>query len=124
MAFIHSDIVDDAELHSMWEEAGKQRDIYYEEVERINNRILKAIIAIKGQKFVNSLYAIINEDRCNEFAFALVKKPDGKCQKASYGLIKEIWINQWSVGTEGDSFNGYIYVNLKENLWLEMYFAI
>lgn len=36
-----------------------------------------------------------------------------------YGVFKEVHIDQWSTGPEGDSFSGFIYTKAK-NKWLKI----
>jgi len=94
------------------------------EENRINNRILKAILKVKGKEFYESLLLTIEEDECTNGSFEIVNKPLGQYQKEDFGEIKGLWVEQHSAGYEGDSFWGFVSVKLKENKWLQMPFAI
>jgi len=49
----------------------------------------------------------------------LVDKPNGDKQNESYGMFKNVHVDQWSVGMEGDSFAGFIYANVKGQ-WIKV----
>jgi len=49
----------------------------------------------------------------------LVDKPNGDKQNESYGIFKNVHVDQWSTGTEGDSFGGFIYANVKGQ-WIKV----
>ena len=48
-----------------------------------------------------------------------VGKPSGDKQNEEFGIFKDIHVDQWTVGTEGDSFNGHIYARVK-NQWYKI----
>lgn len=96
------------------------------EVNRRNSRILKAIKAVKGKTFYRHLTALIKDANPTEWGeWEIVKEPGGEKQKETeFGrAIKFIWVEQWSVGTEGDSFEGYIWVQIKENKYLKFRYS-
>lgn len=97
-----------------------------EQVDRYNNRILKAIKSVKGKAFYRHLVSLIKDAGSVDWnEWEIVKEPNGAKQKETeFGRsIKHIWVDQWSVGTEGDSFEGYIYVQLKKNKYLKFRYA-
>lgn len=97
-----------------------------EQVDKRNNRILKAIKSVKGNTFYKHLVSLIKDAGSVSWdEWEIVKEPNGTKQKETeFGLsIKHIWVDQWSVGTEGDSFEGYIYVQLKKNKYLKFRYA-
>lgn len=97
-----------------------------EQVDKHNRRILKAIKAVKGKTFYRHLVALIKDAGSVSWnEWEIVKEPNGKKQKETeFGRsIKQIWVDQWSVGTGGDSFEGYIWVQLKENKYLKFRFS-
>lgn len=96
------------------------------EIDRRNTRLLKAIKKIKGKTFYRHLIALIKDANPTEWGeFEVVSNPGGKMQKETeFGRsIKYIWVDQWSVGMEGDSFEGYIWVQLKENKYLKFRYS-
>ena len=44
-------------------------------------------------------------------------------QETDFGCITGIWVTQYSVGMEGDSYAGTIWVKLKDYKYLEMPFS-
>jgi hypothetical protein len=49
----------------------------------------------------------------------LVDKPNGDKQNECYGMFQDIHVDQWTVGTEGDSYAGFIYANAKGQ-WIKI----
>lgn len=49
----------------------------------------------------------------------LVENPKGDKQHESYGMFKNVYVEQWSTGMEGDSYAGYIYANVKGQ-WIKI----
>ena len=53
------------------------------------------------------------------------KEPNGNWQEEHYGrTIKGTWVDQWSTGTEGDSFSGYVWVQIKEKKFLKISYSM
>ena len=97
-----------------------------DEVDRRNSRLLKAIKAVKGKAFYRHLIALIKDANPTEWdQWEIVNEPGGVKQKETeFGRgIKYIWVDQWSVGMEGDSFEGYIWVQIKENKYLKFRYS-
>jgi len=92
----------------------------------ILNRILGAIELIKGKVFVESVKACIEESEIDGFHPAeLVKEPVGEYQKEDYnGSFEGIWVQQWSVGDSGDSYQGYVCIQLKEKMYLKFRYSM
>jgi len=96
---------------------------YDNETDRINMRIFKAIENQIGKGFLNDLKALIEDSECKD-RFSIVDNPTGKFQQESgFGCITGIWVTQYSVGMEGDSWAGTIWVKLKDYKYLEMPFS-
>lgn len=104
-------------------------DEYFKGLQRVhkyNNRILKAIKSVKGKTFYRHLLSLIkNSESVSWSQWEIVKEPNGERHiEKEYGReIKFIWVDQWAVGTEGDTFDGYIWVQLKENKYLKFRFS-
>lgn len=95
------------------EQCYKDMAAYDWETMRQNDRVFKAISNQLGLGFLSDLKILIEDCGCNE-RFKLVDEPTGKFQSESdFGCIVGIWITQYSVGTEGDSYEGTIWVKLK-----------
>ena len=98
---------------------------YDKEVWRRNERLLRAIKAVKGKTFYKHLLEIIKSLDRIDGMMGVVKEPNGKWQDERYGrTIKGLWVDQWSTGTEGDSFSGNAYVQLKENKYLKIGYSM
>ena len=93
-----------------------------DDIQRKNGRIINAIRSVKGSGFVINLLELVDEisDYTVYESWTLVKKPVGDKQEEDFGLIEYVWCDQWSTGMEDDSFSGYIYVELKEHLFLKI----
>lgn len=98
---------------------------YDEEVWRHNQRLLRAIKGVKGKTFHKYLLEIIKScDRLRD-KMEIDSQPNGTWNDEKYGrTIKGIWVDQWSVGMEGDSFEGYLWVQLKENKYLKISYSM
>lgn len=98
-------------------------DRYYKEVNRVNNRISKSIKYQFGESFAQEIMLVAEECEVNG-KWEIVERTTGKYQEEDgYYHFKGYWVDQWSVDDSGDSFNGYIYIQLKENKWLKMFYS-
>jgi hypothetical protein len=100
------------------------------EITRRNRRLLKAIRSIKGKSFLKNLVAVLQECEVHSqlgiiTEYQLSKTPGKSFVSEKYGKeIKGYWVDQWSVGTEGDSYEGYVYIEIKPNKYLKAFFSI
>lgn len=112
--------------NEIWAEISDEMDRYHDEISRINNRIFKAIENQIGKGFLLDLKTLIEDSGCIG-SFLLVESSNitGKFQSEhESGCITGIWVYQYSVADTGDSFAGTIWVKLKSNKYLQMYFAV
>lgn len=49
------------------------------------------------------------------------EKPSGRDQDESYGIFKNVFVDQQSVGDSGDSYAGAIYANVNGK-WIRVYY--
>jgi len=106
-------------------------DDYYLELDKIvneasrhNKRLLKAVKRVLGARFSKAVTLTADDcEACPSYKWKLVKKPRGDRQSHDIKPIKWIWVDQWAVGCDGDSWEGHIYIPLKENLYLEFYYT-
>lgn len=93
---------------------------YDDECDRSNKRMLKILRKVKGRTFVKRLLELIESCDRLEGKIYLSRTPKGKKQsETEYGhLIRTIWVDQRSVGTEGDSWEGTVSVQVKPNKYL------
>lgn len=98
---------------------------YDKECHRKNQRLLRAIKSVKGKTFLKHVLQIMKEcDRVID-VMHIVNEPRGDWQSEKYGRsIKGYWVDQWSTGTEGDSFDGYVTIQLKENMYLQFRYSM
>lgn len=98
---------------------------YLKEENRKNQRLLNAIKKVKGKTFYKYLLDIIEESEGIKGLAQIVKEPIGTFQKENYGRqINGIWVDQWSVGMEGDSYEGFVCVQLKSNKFLKFGYSM
>jgi hypothetical protein len=105
----------------IWEEVYKERDQYHAECARVNNRIFKALTKVKGSQYVHNLHELMEWAEARG-TIQIAKRATGNKNKEDFGKIKTIWVDQWSVGMEGDSWAGYIYVRIKKDQYLKIYY--
>ncbi len=106
--------------------AWKQLVDYEAEVWRSNERLLKVIKKVKGPTFHKHLLSIIKSlDRVDD-KMTIEKEPAGEWQEETDcgRTIKEVWVDQWATGIEGDSWGGYLWVKLKENKFLKIGYSM
>ncbi len=107
-------------------EQGMKEWMEYEIViHKSNQRLLRAIKKVKGNTFYKYLLEIIEQSEGMKGKAIIVDTPTGKYQDEKYGRqIKGYWVQQWSVGMEGDSFEGNVYVEIKPNKYLKFGYSV
>lgn len=53
---------------------------------------------------------------------SIVESPRGENQNETYKSFTRVFVDQWSTGTEGDSFAGSIYAEFAKGKWLSIPF--
>lgn len=93
---------------------------YDDECNRSNKRMLRVLRKVKGSTFVKRFLEVVESCEGVNGKIFLSKNPKGKQQSENeFGrLIKHIWVDQRSVGMEGDSFEGTVSVQVKPNKWV------
>lgn len=91
-------------------------------VTRNNDRILKAIASVLGKQFLTDVKYYLDHTYWNYLE--LVKEPAGKFQEDDeWGSFNGVWIDEHSNGGYwGDEYAGYLYIKLKENLYMKAYY--
>lgn len=123
----HTDEIDEYYLsqeffNEIMEEANKEQEITLNEERRINHRLLNVIRNVNGQKFYDNILLIIKEVEPHG-AFEFSKFHSGEWQDERYGEIRGYWVTQCQSDDSGDNFYGQVYVKLKENKYLMMFYA-
>lgn len=93
---------------------------YDDECARSNKRMIKILKRVKGRTFVKRFLEVVESCDGVRGKMYLSSVPKGKKQSEDeFGrLIKYIWVDQRSVGMEGDSFEGTVSVEVKPNKYL------
>lgn len=92
-----------------------------------NQRILRAVKSVKGKTFHKHLTEFIKNAEATDYhEWEIVSQPVGNQQEVTeYGrAIKKEWVVQYSEGDSGDSWNGTICVQLRENKYLKFHFSM
>lgn len=113
----------EAQNKKMWAEWAETEKEIHKEIMRINNRLLKAIGNQLGKQWVEDISECMEESEADG-AMELCRKPRGQYQEDEYTSFKGVWVDQWSVGMEGDSWEGYICIELKKGLWLKSHYSM
>lgn len=91
---------------------------YYLEIDRCNDRLLRAIETLKGEQFVNDLKECMEESEQGG-RIIITNKTAGQYQDEDWGVIKGAWIDQHvNGGMTGDDFQGNIYIRIKAGKYL------
>ena len=98
--------------------------IKYEAKRQIKHEnMFKVIKKLRGKAFVRDL-KYLNESNDSNCEFYISKKPLGKPQKETdCRIIKEIYVEQWGVGIEGDCYAGNISVEIRKGQFIIMPFS-
>ena len=109
-------------FNEIMDECEEEREIQLNEERRMNNRLMNVIRSVKGEKFYDNLRLIIQEVKPHG-SFEFSKFNEGQWQSERYGEIRGYWVSQSQADDSGDSFYGQVYVKLKENKYLMMFYA-
>jgi hypothetical protein len=102
-----------------WQKAVVDLRAYDKDSIKHNKEIMEQVVAKVGYR------AIVDFKKLLDFAtvtakFEIVSEPDGENQNEVRGVFTEVWVDQWSVGMEGDSFEGFIYGKFSDTKWLKI----
>lgn len=87
---------------------------YENEIIEYNDNLINSFSKTAEKHFK----ALINDcDVTGKIEFT--DKPKGTKLNEKYGIFKDIYVDQWTVGMEGDSFEGFIYANVKDQ-WIKI----
>lgn len=112
------------------EQMQMQKDLqkYYDHEKQIaaeNQQLLLSIKKTKGRTFYRHLKQIIEECDRIRGSLEIVDEPVGTFQEENYGRqISGIWVEQWSVGDSGDSFEGIVCVMIDDRKFLRIPYSM
>jgi hypothetical protein len=105
------------------EEAMKSFIEYEGKIANNNQNLLRIIKELKGEEFHADLCNILEDsDRIGEMS--IVEKTTGDYQQEDYSHIAGVWVDQRSVGDSGDSFEGFLYVQLEADKYLRIPYSM
>lgn len=105
-----------------WEHAYEQLTKWEEEVANSNETLLIRY------NVPDSAMLLLMEDceYSHHEKIEIVDVPAGEDQTSyeNNPYFDEIWVDQWSVGMSGDSYEGHIYAKLENDVWLKVPFYV
>lgn len=107
---------------AMYDRAHREIAAEDRRVDRINKRIVLRVTKKKGVRYGRQFQALLRDLMENGYHGEIkwVTKPGGAAQKSDWHAIKEEWVDQWGVGMEGDSFEGFVYLQIRPRLWVRI----
>ena len=89
-----------------------------------NGRIFRAILNQLGEEYLKDVMGCLDDSEAYD-KFQLVRNPDVKRQKEGWDSFDHILVDQYcNGGYAGDDFAGYIYIPLKEGLYLKSHYSM
>lgn len=118
-----------AEHEKIWAEIVEQVRKEEKRILESNEKIYEEILKLNGEKYLNAVKKCLDAlyEDCYLFGLppelSLVKKPRLNSQEEDWGEFDHVIVDQYlNGGMEGDSFAGYLYIPLKENLYLKTHY--
>ena len=105
--------------YQAWQKAMEDLQAYDEECTKHNKAILKQIATKLGNKAIADFKNLLDFANVRD-KLEIVSKPDGENQNEECGVFTEVRVDQWSVGMEGDSFEGFIYGKFANMEWIKI----
>lgn len=111
-----------------WAEAMKPIEEYNEKTKVSNDRLLKVLKRMYGAAWVKNLKKLLADCEVGTYMmdarYGITHSRCGQYQQEKYGKIRGYWVEQWPVGDSGDSWEGYIYVELKPGRYLKAAYSM
>lgn len=115
------------DFDKMWADLAESANKHNAEIEPKNRRLYRAIKRQLGYRFYKNMIELFAmcEVRLEYMGFMnqleLTRTPDGSYQETNeFGRkIKGYYVQQWAVGLEGDSWSGFICLELKKGLFIK-----
>ncbi len=96
------------------DKAYAEMDAYLKGIAEHNEQFLKKL----GKRAQKDFVELIESCNVTE-KIKFVDTPKGRDNNENFGIFKNVHVDEWSTGTEGDSYEGYIYANVKGQ-WIEV----
>lgn len=99
------------------------------EIHRCDARLLNAIKKVKGEKFHKDLVDLMEYCECGGGMFPdpliICRDKKGSLVKEDFDSIQNYWVDQYeNGGITGDSYAGYIYVEIKNGRYLKAHYSM
>ena len=95
-----------------YDEAHKQQMDYEKEIDDHNNSLFESSgVSVEDMEDLLSDCTITSKAK-------IVKEPRGQYQDEEYGTIDSVFVDQYSRGDGGDSYEGTIYAQLGKDKWI------
>ncbi len=91
---------------------------YDKEVREHNEKLISEIGVTAAEDFKD-----LTDDIHVHEKMEIVDKPSGTNNDESFGVFTEVFVDQWSVGMEWDSFEGFLYARFAEDKWLKIRYS-
>lgn len=90
-----------------------------------NMNVLKILRSVKGKTFVKHLRRFLKECEAKfTVPFIITRDTRGDWVEEKWGKeIQRYWVDQRCTNIEGDSFEGYIWVQLREGRFLKFFYT-
>jgi hypothetical protein len=113
------------ELQDHWQAVQEADD----EQRRRNQRLLNAVKSIKGEPFYKDIQVLFDSLEVGggfvQMPLLITRKKGGEYTRESCGEIKGYWIDQFvNGGMTGDSYEGYVYVKIKKDRYIQAYYSM
>lgn len=96
-----------------WEKLARETDFH-------NDTLIKSFGATAEKDFEELLDGCAIPE-CGKIE--VVEKPKGNRQHENCGIFKNVYVDQWSVGDSGDSFEGNIYARVEKKWYKIPYYC-
>lgn len=96
-----------SDLQKHWENAIQDLVNYEEEIFSYNQQIIKDFDCEDLQSILEEVTITAKMEWSDKPKFKPEQNPD------KYGIFTLEFVDQWSVGMEGDSFEGFMYIKIK-----------
>lgn len=99
---------------------------FHKEMDRRNTRLMDCLKRLKGRVWAEAVVNLC--DDCGVYGYMSVTRkapsPKNWVRRGDFPPIKGFWVSQSSVGTEGDSWEGTIWVKIDSRRYLKLQFAL
>jgi hypothetical protein len=97
---------------------------YDNNIDNKNNEVFKEIKKLVGDKYLKDVKDCLEQSECYDI-YELVEKPNIEPQEEDWNSFNHILVDQYrNGGFTGDDFAGYIFIPIKENIYLKAHYSM